>query len=85
MQLTSIAVLAVSVCLRLCDVMDILTAVTTLTRWTARDLHAARNSCDAPTVTSACRKSGCVMARMTAKMGRMKRYKGTYFPYCFGK
>lgn len=76
-RLTSIAVAVVSACLRLWDVMDMLTAATALMRWIAPDPHAARCSSDARTATSACRKSGSVTAKTTAKTGQTKRYGNT--------
>ncbi len=70
---TSTAVLAVSVCLRPWDVMDMLTAATALMRWIAQDPHAAQCNSDAQTATSACRRSGSVMVRTTAKTGQTRR------------
>lgn len=72
-RLTSTDVRVVSVCLRLSDVMAMLTAATALMRWIAQDRHAAHLSCDAHTATCACKKSGSAMARMTAKMGQTRR------------
>lgn len=72
-RLTSTAVRVVSVCLRLSDVMALLTAATALMRWIAQDHRAAHLSCDAHTATCACKKSGSAMARTTAKMGQTRR------------
>ena len=53
--------------------MDTLTAVTARMRCTAENPLAAQHSFNAHTATNACRRSGSVMVKQTAKMAQMRR------------
>lgn len=70
------AVPVASVCPRLFAVTATQTAKTTRTSGAAPGRRTAPRSCAVPAATSAWRKSGCAMARMTARTAGTRRYCG---------